>query len=80
MIGCGDMDEKVELQANHQPCASRADYPFHTSKYCGHKHQLSLLDFFYFTVGIDFPGAIDRYGYWLASAQQPETQMTSTGC
>ena len=79
MSGGGELDEKVELQANHQPGASGADHSFHTSKYCGHKHQLSLLDFFYFTLGIDFSGAFDRYRDWLAFAQQSETQMTSTG-
>ena len=76
MIGGGDLDEKVELQENHQPGVSCADHPFHTSKYCGHKHQLSLLDFFYFTLGFDFSGAFDRYGDGLAFAQQPETQIT----
>jgi hypothetical protein len=70
--GCGDPNEKVELQANHQPGASCTDRPFHTSKHCSHKHQLSLLDFFYFTFGIDFCGAFDRYGNWLAFAQQLE--------
>ena len=79
MKGCGGLDEKVELQANHQPGASCADHPFHTSKYCGHKPQLPILDFFYFTLGIDFCGAFDRYGDWLAFAQQPEKENDVSG-
>ena len=74
MIGGGDLDEKVELQENHQPGVSCADHPFHTSKHCDHKHQLFILDFFCFTLSFDFYGAFDRYCDWLALAQQSEKE------